>query len=122
MNKKVIITSGLDFIVSILVELLINKNFYLVNLNKVSYFSNFYNVNNLKNDKNYKFIKSDIINKHKLLDIFKKEKPVGLYNLTAESRVDRSIDSPYPFIKNMILRAIRFYGKCDYSKYLQKLI
>ena len=24
--------------------------------------------------------------------------------------------------KNKILKAIRFYGKCDYSKYLQNLI
>ena len=46
-----------------------------------------------------------------------KEKPVALFNLAAESHVDRSIDSPYPFIKNNIVGVFNLLEsvKCYYK-------
>ena len=41
--QKIIVTGGLGFIGSNLIELLIKKKFYVINLDKVSYSSNFYN-------------------------------------------------------------------------------
>ena len=42
--KKVIVTGGLGFIGSNLIDLLIKKNYFVINIDKVTYSSNFYNV------------------------------------------------------------------------------
>ena len=75
-NNKIIVTGGLGFIGSNLIEFLIKKNFYVINIDKISYSSNFYNVKNYSSSKKYKFYKLDIGNKKKIYNIFLKEKPL----------------------------------------------
>ena len=121
--KKIIVTGGLGFIGSNLIALLIEKKYFVINIDKVSYSSNFYNLKNIQNNKNYKFIKKDINNKE-LEKIFFKYKPIGIFNLAAETHVDRSIDNPNSFIKSNIVGVYNILEcfKNYVSKYKSRLI
>jgi dTDP-glucose 4,6-dehydratase len=112
--EKIIITGGLGFIGSNLINILKDK-YFIINIDKVSYASNFKNID--LNIKNYKFYKQDINNKIFIKNILEKYNPSLIFNLAAETHVDRSIDGPKSFIDSNILgvfnilESIRNYKK-----------
>jgi dTDP-glucose 4,6-dehydratase len=113
--KKVIVTGGLGFIGSNLIKILNQKKFFIINIDKVSYASNKKNIPT--NIQNYKFYKENINNKNFIIRILQKYKPSLVFNLAAETHVDKSIDGPKSFINSNILgvfnllEAIRMYNK-----------
>jgi dTDP-glucose 4,6-dehydratase len=115
--KKIIVTGGLGFIGSNLIDLLLKKKYFVINIDKVTYSSNFYNTAEFVKNKNYKFIKCDINNK-KISSILNKYKPVCIFNLAAETHVDRSIDDAKSFIYSNILGVYNIL-EC-FKKYSQK--
>ena len=115
--KKIIVTGGLGFIGSNLIDLLLKKKYFVINIDKVTYSSNFYNTAEFVKNKNYKFIKCDINNK-RISSILNKYKPVCIFNLAAETHVDRSIDDAKSFIYSNILGVYNIL-EC-FKKYSQK--
>ena len=113
--KKIIVTGGSGFIGSNLVNFLIKKKYFVINIDKLAYSSNKLKTS-YRNKKNYKLIKLDINNK-KLTGIIQKYKPSAIFNLAAETHVDRSIDGPKNFIHTNIygtfnlLESLRFLNK-----------
>ena len=115
--KTLLVTGGLGFIGSNLIELLLKNKFRVINVDKVSYSSNFYNTKDYKKDKNYRFIRCDINNQVKINKILKKYKPDCIFNLAAETHVDRSIDNAKHFIKSNITGVFSLLQVCkSYAK------
>ena len=80
---------------------LIKLNYFVIILDKKTYSSNLMNLKNIKRSQ-FKLIISDINNKLEISKIFKKYNPIGVFNLAAETHVDRSIDNPEIFVKSNV--------------------
>ena len=112
--ERIIVTGGLGFIGSNLINILKDK-YFIINIDKVSYASNFKNID--PHIRNYMFYKQDINNKIFIKNILKKYNPSIIYNLAAETHVDRSIDGPKPFIDSNILGVFNLLESIrDYKK------
>ena len=116
--KKIIVTGGLGFIGSNLIELLIKKKFNVLNIDNKSFSSNIYNTRPYYKNLNYAFEECDLNNQTKLNKIIFKYKPICIFNLAAETHVDRSIDSPKIFIQSNILGVFKLLEV--FKKYSKK--
>ena len=99
-KKNIFVTGGFGFIGSNLTELLLTKGYKVIVIDFMGIVSN---RKNLQNHKNLIFKKLDINRSAILKNYIKKYKPDCIFNLAAETHVDRSIKNPKPFINSNFL-------------------
>ena len=100
--KRFLVTGGYGFIGSNLIRQLLKKKYSVLNIDSLSYSAQKYNLKDVKS-KNYSFRKIDINNKKEIIKILNKYRPDGIFNLAADTHVDRSIDDSFNFIKHKML-------------------
>lgn len=75
----------------------------VVNIDKLTYAGNIANLNSLKEKSNHLFYQGDIVDRKFLEALFNKYQPEAVFHFAAETHVDRSIDTPEPFIQTNVV-------------------
>ena len=102
--STLLVTGGAGFIGSNLVHYALDHTSdRLVVVDKLTYAGSLLNLERPLKDPRVTFIEADIADQDRMARVFADHRPRGVVNLAAETHVDRSIDSPKPFIDTNIL-------------------
>ena len=102
--STLLITGGAGFIGSNLVRLALDRTAdRLVVVDKITYAGNLLNLERALEDPRVTFVRADIADRVAMARVFEEQQPRAVLNLAAETHVDRSIDSPHPFVDTNIV-------------------
>lgn len=102
-KMRILVTGGAGFIGSSLVRYLCAKEgVQVLNYDKLTYAGNLSSLAEIENLPNYQFVHGDIGDFGKTCATIDAFNPQFIFNLAAETHVDRSIDSAKPFIDTNI--------------------
>jgi len=102
--STLLITGGAGFIGANLVRhALEHTSDRLVVLDKLTYAGNMLNLEGPLTDGRVTFVRGDIADRVLVARVFREHRPDAVLNLAAETHVDRSIQSPHPFIDTNIV-------------------
>lgn len=104
--KHILVTGGAGFIGTNFVQYALEKekNWRIVNLDKLTYAGNPANFSNMADNiaLRHEFVHGDICDKNLVAELFEKENFNGVIHFAAESHVDRSIAGPEAFVKTNV--------------------
>ncbi len=121
--KVLLVTGGAGFIGSNFIQYFMetNKDFVVVNYDKLTYAGNLENLKKVADVPGYYFVKGDICDSEQLNKTLSEYNPDYIINFAAESHVDRSIDGPSVFGQtnfmgtlNLLECVQNFWSKSDY--------
>ncbi|MTK12412.1 MAG: dTDP-glucose 4,6-dehydratase [Clostridiaceae bacterium] len=127
--RVLLVTGGAGFIGSNFIRYFLetNKDFIVVNYDKLTYAGNLNNLKGVEKLPNYRFVKGDICDCIEVNRTLKEYDPDYIVNFAAESHVDRSISGPSVFGQtnfmgtlNLLQCAYEFWGSsCIKKRFLQ---
>ncbi len=101
---RVLVTGGAGFIGSNFIRCLLKceKDYHVINLDKLTYAGNLENLSDLADVRNYEFVRGDICDET-LVDRILEKGVEAVINFAAESHVDRSLYEPDIFIQTNVV-------------------
>ncbi len=103
--KRILVTGGCGFIGSNFIRHVINKDYFICNLDDLTYAGNLENLSDIAGKKNYRFVKGDIGDPKMVRKTLTDFHIDAIINFAAESHVDRSILGPEIFTRTNVLGA-----------------
>jgi dTDP-glucose 4,6-dehydratase len=101
-NKTILVTGGAGFIGAHVIERLLASGYLVINLDLLTYAGNLENLASVAGNPNCKFVQGDICDRCLVATLLAEHKPATVFNIAAESHVDRSIEDAADFIKTNI--------------------
>lgn len=107
--SSIVVTGGLGFIGSNFIRMILAEDLCdsVLNIDKQTYAGNPENLIEFEKDSRYQFLKADIGDTRKVESAISEFRPTSIINFAAESHVDRSIDTPEPFVETNVLGTLR---------------
>lgn len=103
--KVILVTGGAGFIGYSFVRyaLCTDPNIHIVNFDLLTYAGNLRNLEEVASSPRHRFVRGDIADERQVKSVFEPARIDAVINFAAETHVDRSIESAYPFLRTNVL-------------------